>query len=176
MTTVNTSAAVEELEAKLASRTAQIRDLATMGAVITSILEMNAVLSVTMDMAIRLVDGEVGVIMIEEDGELRSQVSWGVGDQFVKSLIYEDGLDLPTYCFRERQTVILTDLEVKSEEGITLDTVLATPIRTRDKCLGVAVIINKANGGNYTDEDREALSLYFSQLLVIGHKHLSAVA
>jgi len=127
---------------------------------------MNAVLSVTMDMAIRLVDGEVGALMTEESGELQTQVSWGVGDQFVKSLMYEDELDLPTYCFQKRETIILTDLEVKSDEGITLDTVMATPIQTRDKCLGVAIIINKANGGNYTPEDKEALEMLLNFVAV----------
>lgn len=151
--------AVEELESKLAGQKAQLRDLATMGTVITSILEMDAVLSVTMDMAIRLVDGEVGVILIDEDGHLTDKVTWGISEAFVRSLMYEDGLDLASYCFTRRETVILSDLEIRSEDGIVIDSVIATPIRTKDSCRGVMIIINKSGGGNFDEEDREVLEM-----------------
>lgn len=158
MTIIKQTARIEELEANLESQKAQLSDLATMGAVITSILEIDAVLSVTMDMGIRLVDGEVGLILLEENGELTNKVSWGVGEAFVKSLLYEDGLDIATYCFDHRQTIMLADLGLKSEEGIVLDAVIASPIETREKCLGVMIVINKFDGSNFTDEDQEALA------------------
>jgi len=158
MTIIKQTARIEELEANLGSQKAQLSDLATMGAVVTSILEIDAVLSVTMDMGIRLVDGEVGLILLEENGELTNKVSWGVGEAFVKSLQYEDGLDIATYCFDRRQTIMLADLGLKSEEGIVLDAVIASPIQTREKCLGVMIVINKFDGSNFTDEDQEALA------------------
>jgi len=157
---------LEELEAKLAATTAQLKDLATMGAVITGIHEIDAVLSVVMDMAIRLVEGEVGLIMIDEQDELRTKVSWGVQEAFVKSLMYEDGVDLVTFCFKSREPVILSDLHIESEEGIKLDSVIAMPIQTKDKCLGVMVIINKTDGGNYATEDKEILSMLLNFVAV----------
>ena len=81
-----------ELEAKLENKKAQLSDLATMGAVITSIHEINAVLSVVMDMALRLVEGEVGLIMLEENGELHKKISWGINEEFARTLMYENGL------------------------------------------------------------------------------------
>jgi sigma-B regulation protein RsbU (phosphoserine phosphatase) len=148
---------LEELEAKLEAQKAQLRDLATMGAVITSIHEIDAVLSVVMDMAIRLVDGEVGLIMIDEADGLKIKVSWGVTEEFAKSLMYRDGLDLPSYCYTNREAVILSDLCLKSDDGVSLNSVIALPIQTSDKCLGIMLIINKGDGGNYTDEDQEVL-------------------
>jgi len=166
MTTLEQVAKIEDLEARLATQKAQLGDLATMGAVITAILELDAVLSVTMDMAIRLVDGEVGLILIEEDGELKPKVTWGVSGNFVKSLLYEDGLDLSTYCFEKRETILLSDLEIVSSEGIVLDSVIACPIQTRQRCLGVMIIINKAGGGSYSDEDREVLGMLLNFVAV----------
>ncbi len=165
MASVEQTTTVEKLEAKLAAQRAQVRDLATMGAVITAFLEIDAVLSVTMDMALRLVDGEVGVILIEEDGELKPRVAWGVSDSFVRSLMYEDGLDLASYCFKRDQMILLSDLDLKSE-GIVLDTVIAAPIHARQRCLGVMIVINKAGGGNYTDEDRDILEMLLSFVAV----------
>ena len=157
---------LELLEGRLAAQKAQLRDLATMGAVITSIHEIDAVLSVVMDMAIRLVDGEVGMIMLDDDTDLRMKVSWGVKEEFVRSLMYEEEIDLATYCFRTRETVVLSDLDIVSDQGISLQSVIAAPINLSDRCLGVMIIINKTTGGNYTDEDRETLEMLLNFVAV----------
>ncbi|MDD5426957.1 MAG: hypothetical protein PHN52_10815, partial [candidate division Zixibacteria bacterium] len=109
---------INELEAGLEAQKAQLRDLATMGAVITSMHEIDAVLSVVMDMAIRLVDGEVGLIMINENNHLEKKVTWGVSDKFVRNLKYKDGLDLATYCLNHREAVLVSDLDIRTEEGV----------------------------------------------------------
>ncbi len=166
MTTAEQTATIVGLEAKLATQKAQLGDLATMGTVITAILEIDAVLSVTMDMAIRLVDGEVGLILIEENGKLTPKITWGVGESFVRSLLYEDGLDLSAYCFEKRETIVLSDLDIVSSEGIVLDSVIACPIQTRQRCLGVMIIINKSGGGCYTSEDREVLGMLLNFVAV----------
>jgi len=157
---------LNELETKLEVTKAQLRDLATMGAVITSIHEINAVLSVVMDMAIRLADGEVGLIMLEDDHELKVKISWGVSEDFARSLIYRDGMDLPDYCFKIRQTVILNELGIKDQNGISIESVICLPIQTSDACLGVMIIINKAAGGNYSEEDKEVLEMLLNFVAV----------
>jgi len=159
MTIFEQTTLIEELETRLEAKKAELRDFATMGVVVTSILEIDAVLSVTIDMGIRLIDGEVGLILLEEGGELKTKASWGVGEQFVKSMHYEDGLDIATYCFQRRTPVVLSDLELVSENGILIQSVLACPIQSRDKCLGVMIVINKFGGGNFTEEDLESLSM-----------------
>jgi sigma-B regulation protein RsbU (phosphoserine phosphatase) len=159
MTILEQTERIEELETRLEAKKAELRDLATMGVVVTSILEIDAVLSVTIDMGIRLIDGEVGLILLEEKGELKTKASWGVGEQFVKSMHYRDGLDIATYCFQRRSPVVLSDLELVSENGILIQSVLACPIQSRDKCLGVMIVINKFGGGNFSDEDLESLGM-----------------
>lgn len=157
---------LNELEAKLEATKAQLRDLATMGAVITSIHEINAVLSVVMDMAIRLVDGEVGLIMLEENDRLKVKISWGVNEEFVRSLTYQDGMDLPSYCFKVRHTIILNDLGIKDQNGISIESIVCLPIQTSDTCHGVMMIINKAGGGNYDEEDKEILEMLLNFVAV----------
>jgi sigma-B regulation protein RsbU (phosphoserine phosphatase) len=166
MMTVDQTSRIEDLESKLLAQKAQLEDLATMGAVITSILEINAVLSVTIDMAIRLVNGEVGLIMLAEGGKLKPQASWGVSEDFVRSMMYADGMDLASYCYTRRETVILADLEIKSPDGMVLNTVIASPIQTRDTCLGVLIIINKTDGRSFEEEDREVLGRLLNFLAV----------
>ncbi len=153
---------IEQLETSLATEKARLRDLAMMGTVITSIHEIDAVLSVVMDMAIRLADGEVGMILLGENSDLEAKISWGLTEDFARSLMYKDDLDLAAYCVKNGETVILTDLEVVSEEGIKLKSVIAVPIKQSGRCLGAMLMINKAGGGNYTADDQDILELLFS--------------
>lgn len=157
---------LNDLEASLEASKAQLRDLATMGAVITSIHEIRAVLSVVMDMAIRLADGEVGLIMLAEDNELKLKISWGVSEESVRSLIYQEGMDLPTYCYQTRRTVILNDLGIKDENGISIESIICLPIRTSTTCHGVMIIINKAGGGDYHEDDKEILEMLLNFVAV----------
>jgi len=160
------SSQIDELEGFLAAQKAQLRDLATMGAVITSMHEIDAVLSVVMDMALRLVDGEVGLINVNDDDQLNMKVSWGVSDEFVRTLTYKDGQDIVSYCFDNRSPVIINDMNNKSNEGILLNSIIAIPIITKEKCLGVLVIINKAGGGSYDEEDKDILEMLLSFVAV----------
>ena len=163
---IGQQSAIDELEARLEARHAQVRDMATMGAVITSIQEINAVLSVVMDMAIRLVDGEVGLIMLETGGELKVEISWGVNEEFAKSLIYLDGLDLPSYCFKVRETITLNELDLKADDGFHVQSLISVPIQMSKKCHGVMVIVNKSGGGLFGDEDREILQMLLNFVAV----------
>ncbi|RKX29936.1 MAG: hypothetical protein DRP47_00510 [Candidatus Zixiibacteriota bacterium] len=158
--------ALDELETKLESKKADLRDLATMGAVITSIHEINAVLSVVMDMAIRVADGEVGLVMLEEGGKLQLKVSWGVKESFVRTLMYRDGMDLPSYCHKTHETVILNELDLRDESGLSIDSIICLPIKTAKTCYGIMLMINKANGGDYSEEDKDSLEMLLNFVAV----------
>lgn len=157
---------MHQLESRLEATKAQLRDLATMGAVITSIHQINAVLSVVMDMAIRLVDGEVGLIMLQSHGKLKVEISWGVNEEFAKSLIYLEGMDLPSYCYKIRSTIVLNELDLQIANGFQVASIIAAPIQTAKQCHGVMVIVNKSGGGLYTDEDKEVLEMLLSFVAV----------
>ncbi len=157
---------IEELESRLEAKQAEIRDLATMGAVVTSIHEIGAVLSVVMDMAVRLVDGEVGAILLENEGELHNEISWGVEESFIKSLMYRDNLNIADYCFQHEEPIVLSDLGLTNDDGLTIDSIIAAPIKTAQKCFGVIAIINKSDGTGYTDENRETLEMLMNFVAV----------
>ncbi len=155
-----------ELENRLEAKKAELRDLATMGAVITSIREIDAVLSVVMDMAIRVVDGEVGLIMLEEDNELRIKISWGVSEEFVRSMMFTDEMDITSYCHSNGETIILNELGIRNENGISIESVICLPIQTSKNKYGVLGIINKASGNNFIDEDKDILEMLLSFVAV----------
>ncbi len=165
-TTLDYATRIDELEHRLAARRAELHDLATMGAVITSITELDAILSVVMDMSLRLVDGEVGFVMEAEGEDLAARISWGVGEEFVRSLHYADDLDLPTWVYTNRETVLLSDLDLRTDDGMQLNSLIASPIQVQDNCLGVMIIINKSGGTSFTADDQEKLEVLLNFLAV----------
>ena len=157
---------VEQLESRLAARRAQLYDLATMGVVIASIHEIDAVLSVVMDMAVRLVNGEVGSIYLSERERLVPKVSWGLDDAFVRSIGISDGRDAILSCFETGVGRILSDQQIRSETGMRVNSLICMPIRNSDGVLGVVVIINKVGGGNFSEEDHENLDILINFVAV----------
>ncbi|HPC10724.1 MAG TPA: SpoIIE family protein phosphatase [candidate division Zixibacteria bacterium] len=171
----------EQLAASLAARIADLQDLATMGAVIASIHDIDAILSVVMDMSLRLVDGEVGAILLEKSGQLGIEISWGVQEGLIPKLPGGEtaeellpageaappgGMDLPTRVLASGQTVILNDLSLRDEDGRRIDAVICMPIGTRDRRYGVLLILNRAGGGGFNDEDRERLAMLLNFVAV----------
>ncbi|MEW5993320.1 MAG: GAF domain-containing protein, partial [Candidatus Zixiibacteriota bacterium] len=150
---------LNELEARLAATRAQLRDVATMGAVITSIHEINAVLSVFVEMAIRLVEGEVGLILRIRDGRLQPDINWGVSEEVLHNLSEWCGDDLPRKCYDNREPIVLNNLGIRAESGFTIDSILCLPIQTADACHGVVMVLNREDGEQFTDQDRESLEM-----------------
>lgn len=154
-----TDTKVAELEQRLKNTSLKLHDLATVGTLVTSILQIESVLSVVMELAVRMVEGEVGIIQLQEDGELISKIAWGVDDMLVKGIIYKDGLDVSTYVFENREPVCVGRYEHHIDHGPNINAILAVPIASRAHCHGTVVIINKTSGGEFTDEDRADLEM-----------------
>jgi sigma-B regulation protein RsbU (phosphoserine phosphatase) len=96
-----------------------------------------------------------------------------VEESFVKSLQYEDGLDIASYCFQQRQPAIMADMDRSSEAGVVVKSVIACPIQTEERCRGVMVVINKTDGGNFSDQDQEALAMLLNFVAVaVENSHL----
>lgn len=164
--TLQIDSRLDELEAKLAAKKADLNDLAMMGAVITSIFEIEKVLSVVMEMALGLVRGEVGLIMLVEENQLTTKISWGLKDDLIATLKYKDDLDLATYCYKHQETVILNDLDIVDDNGRKIDSIVCLPIKSGGTVHGIITIINKADHSPFDSEDREILSLLMNFVAV----------
>lgn len=155
-----------ELEGRLSATWLKLRDLATMGALITSILDMETILSVVMEMSIRTVEGEVGLIQLAEAGELVPKITWGVDASLVRNIKYENDTDIATFCFTRQVSAVMNNFDKSFEHGPTVNSVLALPIKSRARCHGAIVIINKTSGEDFTEEDRESLEIVINYAAV----------
>jgi sigma-B regulation protein RsbU (phosphoserine phosphatase) len=150
---------ISELKFNLEKTRWTLQDLATMGAMITSIRDMDTILSVVMEMSIRMVEGEVGLIQLHENGELVSKVNWGVDDSVIRRIIYKDNENIADYCFNKQAAVVIENFDRKNDSGPNITTLASLPIKSRAKCHGVIIIINKTTGGGFTEEDKDSLEM-----------------
>ncbi len=158
-TQIDVQQTLSDLEARLAATRAQLRDAATMGAVIAGIHEIDAVLSVFMEMSLRLVDGEVGLIMLEQGGTLMPDTSWGLNADVVSLLSRNYGRDPTQECYASGKPIVLNGLGIKAASGLSIDAALCLPIQTVDHRHGVLLIVNKAEGVGFTDQDLDSLAM-----------------
>ncbi len=150
---------VLDLENRLEKTNLRLHDLATMGAIITSIRDLDSILSVVMEMSVRTVDAEVGLIQLEEKDELVSKAFWGIDDAVIKNLAYKNNQNVAQYCFKTQESVHYNRGKEEFDFGSNIDCLIAIPIKSRAKCHGVMILINKADGNYFTDEDYRYLDM-----------------
>ena len=151
---------VRELEMQLEQTVADYNDLAQMGAILASILNLEEVLAALMDMALRMVGGEVGAIVLQTPQGLKPQVSWGL-DHRVLPLILRSGQSICERTIETNQGALLAPYSGPpiAIEGLNLhiETVITEPIVTKSETVGCIVIVNKNAGGGFTARDRTVL-------------------
>lgn len=148
---------VLELEAELLRQRGRLSDIETMGAMIASILSMDRVLPVMMEMALRTVGGEVGAILLEENGELYTKVAWGLDQALLERLEVESGRLLKDVFKERKEALCLNDTDLAPGSGLKVFNMLSAPISSHDHHFGWTVVLNKEDGSNFTKEDTETL-------------------
>jgi phosphoserine phosphatase RsbU/P len=150
------------LEDKLEDQINKIIDLSRMGAVITSVLDLDMVLPMIVETAVSLVKGEVGqVVLFDREGTEKS-ISWGLSRAITANLVTTDGEDVCKFIRRSGESVILEEDSLKLSESpnspsINLNSFIASPLKSGEKMIGVIAIANKEGNESFTDDDRFAL-------------------
>ena len=144
---------VFDLENRLEAKTQEARDLANIASVITAILDIDSVLAAAMEIAVRQVAGEVGAILLAEDNAFDARVSWGVDGSVLRTLTYKDGQDIAEYCLKSKKTIVENDCGDMFSGPASILNFIAAPIVTKNEAIGVVVIINKADGADFSDRD-----------------------
>ena len=144
-----------QLEKELETQEQEIRDLATVASVITSILDTESVLAAAMEIGIRQVAGEVGAIVLTEGGRAEIKIAWGVDAEVLKALTYEDGLTIVEHVLRDK-TTLCEELRSDNEgRGVSVRNFIASPIpgKAGADAVGAIIIFNKEGGGGFTKAD-----------------------
>ncbi len=143
-----------ELEGQLQSKNLQLEYVATTGLMLTSLLDIEKVLSAMMEMAIRTVSGEVGCILLERDGGLEAKISWGLDQNIVETITTPGGENIASLARQAGRAVVMNDIAIKRGSLARVNAAIAVPLITRDHPMGVLVVVNKIDGGGFDDNDK----------------------
>jgi sigma-B regulation protein RsbU (phosphoserine phosphatase) len=157
--------AVAELEDRLIEQSDKFGDVARIGLMITSLLELNKILPAVMETALQVVKAEVGHIMLF-DGRLAhdSRVSWGLSRKLADSIRNESGESLWDYIQFTGKSLNIDSLGQRGDWKIDdtqahVDNLLAVPLKAQDHAIGAMVVANKAGGAHFVGDDLSTLEM-----------------
>ncbi|OGC89448.1 MAG: hypothetical protein A2W25_16495 [candidate division Zixibacteria bacterium RBG_16_53_22] len=140
-------------------------EVARVGMMITSLLELNKILPVVMETALQVAKAEVGHILLF-DGRLLSdaRVSWGLSGKLADSIQSDSGESLWDYIQCNGKSLNLDSIEQRSDwkidDNLThVDNLVAVPLKTQDRTVGAMVVANKMDGGHFGRDDLSALEM-----------------
>ncbi len=111
--------------------------------------DLEILLTKILENAVKLVNGDVGVICLKENKVLNEQISWGVPRGIlIKIINKETNKPLIEEIFNNRETVLIEDLmkdhkyEFLLKEKYFIKSFIGVPIYTKNEDLGVLILIN----------------------------------
>lgn len=147
---------VQSLQEKIESLEYRLENVQRIGAMITSIFDVDTILSVLMESGLELVEGEVGGIITKKEGRFESQISMGLDLDFIKSLRIKNRGPLLDIVTVEEEILYIKNTEEMLEtdrDHIRVNSMIAAPVASRGEIIGAIFIANKADGGLFSSND-----------------------
>lgn len=144
--------------------------------ILSSKLDSGDLLEAVMELATRVVKAEAASILLldEKTNELYFNVALGDAGQQIKQIRLKMGEGLAGWVAQNKQAAIVNDVrsdprwsgrgDEKSE--FTTRQILAVPMMTKGRLLGVVEAINKVDSSPFTPEDQKAFEAFASQAAV----------
>jgi PAS domain S-box-containing protein len=144
--------------------------------ILSSKLDSTDLLEAVMELATRVVKAEAASILLldERTNELYFNVALGEAGEQIKEIRLKVGEGLAGWVAETKQPVIVNDCQNdprwsgKGDQKSEFKTrqILAVPVVTRGKLLGVVEAINKIDNGPFTEQDQKAFEAFASQTAV----------
>ncbi|MBD3169667.1 MAG: SpoIIE family protein phosphatase [candidate division Zixibacteria bacterium] len=158
----NPAEQVQQLQKQIESLQFSLDNVARLGAMITSILDVDTILSVLIELALEMVGGEVGGILIKEEEDYVTKVSMGLDPVLIKEWKTKEGDGLLEKLIADQDILFFDDAHRDLDTGsdsINIDCLLVAPVSSKGQTIGAIVIANKNDGGVFSDTDVANLSM-----------------
>lgn len=145
-------------------RLKQLSTFSELGKAITSTLDIKEILNIVMEKISDLLQPKNWSLLLvdEEKNELYFEIVVGEGSDKVKDIRLKLGEGIAGWVAREGESLLVPDVNKdprfskKADESskFTTKSIIAVPLKSRGKCLGVIELINKMFGeGGFKEED-----------------------
>jgi signal transduction histidine kinase len=161
------------LHTRLETRARQLKTLNEIGKLLASSLDVDEVLDLVVRNAAQLLDAEAGsLLLLDEDGsDLVFRISSGPASERLVGHRVPAGKGIAGAAFEENRPVIVNDVEHDAQWYAAFDSranfvtrsVLAVPLSTRGRTIGVLEVINHQEGRPFGQDDVELLQSFAAQ-------------
>lgn len=146
----------------------QLVALNKVGRVITSTLDLSAVLNLIMDTAVGLLQAEAGSLVLVEDdtGELVFEVTAGPGSADLVGTRLPPGTGVVGSVVQEGKPIIIKDAQTDQrwyrdlDESFITRSIIAVPMVSRGRTAGVIELLNRRDGGPFDEDDERLLTAF----------------
>jgi len=133
------------------------------GKALTSSLDLKEILNIVMEKISEILKPNNWslLLMDEEKGDMRFEIVVGEGSDKLRGMRLKVGEGVAGWVAKEKKPLLVPDVSKderfckRMDEATTFKTnsVIAVPLITRGKCLGVVELINKVEDGGFEEED-----------------------
>lgn len=144
--------------------------------ILSSKLDIGDVLQAVMELATKVVRAEASSLLLldEATNELYFDVSVGGASANIKQIRLKLGEGIAGWVAKERQPLIVNDVskdprfatKVDKSTSFVTRSILAVPLLSKGKLIGVVEAINKEMNGQFSDDDRESFEVFAGQAAV----------
>ncbi len=137
-------------------RAEELAILYDVGHMLTSTLDLKKVLRVIMEAAVGMLQVEAGSVLLvdEQTGELEFMAAVGAGSEQLPGIRLPAGAGIAGRALREGRSLLIDDTQhdtffyktIDRKTGISTRRLIATPLRVKDRFIGVMEVINKRRG------------------------------
>jgi Nif-specific regulatory protein len=126
--------------------------------------------------ATRLMEAEASSLLLvnPENNKLYFEISLGAKGPEVQRFSLNMGEGIAGWVAANNRSLIVNDVEsdsrffadISKKINFPTKAILAVPMRIKERCVGVIEIINKIDGGNFSEEDLEWLEIFATQAAI----------
>ena len=134
----------------------RLENLGRIGAMITSILDIDTILSVLLEVSLQIVDGEVGGILIMENGKLMPKIAMGLETEYTNEWRVKGRGSLLEILMAQNEVICLENAEDELEtdnDKMNIRSLIAAPVSSKGDTIGAIVIANKTDGQRFGAKD-----------------------
>jgi Nif-specific regulatory protein len=138
--------------------------------------DLNGLLSRIIESASLLTEGEASSLLLlnAETNRLYFEVALGPKGPSVKRFSLNLGEGIAGWVAEKNTSLIVNDVQtdprfrrdIPEQIGYPTSSILAVPMRLKDRCMGVIEILNKQGGRRFTEEDLEWLEVFATQAAI----------
>lgn len=159
----------------LESRVADLSSLIQVTNIISSTLDLDELLGLVMEKAQEVMRAEASSIFLVNDktNALECQVALGSHSDKVRKIIrLAKGQGVAGWVWEKSKPLIVPDVSkdqrfysnIDQQSGFRTKSILAVPLENKERIIGVAEVINRADGGEFTDYDLNLFTTFCRQV------------